>query len=90
MAVLECLSEEPHQAMTFEQSSGETQVQQTDNFSNPQLDHPAFEVIQLARGVSCAHQRSDGSSADQIRLHAGFLQRTNDADVRPAASGSAT
>ena len=88
-AVREVVPEETHQPLALEQAAAQAHIHEPDHLLDAQSQHPLFEAVQLAGRVGGADQRADGCPTHVIRTNAGLFQRTDDADVRPAAGGAA-
>jgi hypothetical protein len=87
--VVELAAEEVHQLAALHQTAAHLEVEQADHGLPVEAAHPVMQAFQLAGGIGRAHQRADRGAADDLRRDAGALERTDHADVRPAARRTA-
>lgn len=70
-------------------AAADREIKQAGNAAHRQRTGEFLQLIELAGEITTAHQRSDRRAGDHADLHAGLVQRPQDADMGPAAGRAA-
>ena len=69
--------------------AAEIEVEQAEDAALGQAAREFFQFVELAGEVAAADQRADRGAGDHGDLDAGFVERAQHADMRPAARAAA-
>jgi hypothetical protein len=78
-----------HLAAVYQPAARQADVGQAEDLAPGRRLRPLAQRAELARDIGGADQRADRRAADDVRLDAGLDQRSDDADMRPAARRAA-
>ena len=83
--------QETHHSLDVDKADlRELEIQETQHITACRLEHPLFQLFEIARRIRSADHRTDRRSANDSRLDAFSEQRIDDAHVRPASRCAGT
>ncbi len=89
-AVAEMLLEALAETLSGDETgAGQIEVEIAEYAPARQLASEVLDFIEMSGDIAAADDRADGRTGDDVGLYAGSEQSPQDADVRPAASGTA-
>ena len=83
--IREIAAPETDQLLALEHAARQVEVHEAEDIAHAQALHPVGKPLQLAGGIGRADQGTDRGATDHIGADAGFVQRLQHTNVRPAA-----